>query len=102
MPTYYEDLPWMISNSKEELKSNIRWQIRNLCDNPPESVFNLIFLRNNVLTYCRQMDQIRVLPAIIEHLETGGLLIIGSHETLPAGFETLVPTAELPFVFRKK
>jgi hypothetical protein len=35
-------------------------------------------------------------------LETGGLLIIGSHETLPAGFETLVPTAELPFVFRKK
>lgn len=87
---------------KNELKRGIRWQIRNLFDNPLESVFDLIFLRNNVLTYCRQMDQIRVLPDIIEHLETGGLLIIGSHENLPTGFETLVPTAELPFVFRKK
>lgn len=87
---------------KEELKSSIRWQIRNLFDNPPESVFNLIFLRNNILTYCRQKDQIRVLPGIIEHLEPGGLLIVGCHEILPPGFGSLIPTAELPYVFRRE
>jgi len=87
---------------KAELKRNIRWQIRNLLDKPPESVFNMIFLRNNILTYCRQKDQIRVLHDIIGHLEPEGLLIIGRNEILPSGFETLIPTAELPYVYRKK
>lgn len=87
---------------KAELKRNIRWQIRNLFDNPPESIFNMIFLRNNILTYCRQKDQIRVLHDIIGHLEPEGLLIIGRNEILPSGFETLIPTAELPYVYKKK
>ena len=87
---------------KDEIKRNIRWEIRNLLDNSPESVFNMIFLRNNILTYCRQKDQIRVLQGIIAHLEPGGLLIIGRNETLPSGFETLIPTAELPYVYNKK
>ena len=87
---------------KDELKSNISWEIRNLLVEPAESVFNLIFLRNNILTYCRQKDQIQILGDIIEQLEPGGLLIIGCHETLPLGAEALVPTPELPYVYEKK
>jgi chemotaxis protein methyltransferase CheR len=87
---------------KEELKSNIRWEIRHLLDDPPERVFNLIFLRNNILTYCCQKDQIRALSEIIKHLEPGGLFIIGLHETLPIEVGNLVPTPEIPYVYKKK
>ena len=54
------------------------------------------------MTYCRQKDQIRVLSVSIECLEPGGLLIIGSLESLPLETEALVQTAGLPYVFRKK
>jgi len=87
---------------KNELKSNIRWQIRHLLEEPPESVFNLIFLRNNILTYCRRKDQIRALSDILKRLEPGGLFIIGRRETLPFDVGNLVPTAECPYVFIKK
>ncbi|UCD79889.1 MAG: hypothetical protein JSW26_00200 [Desulfobacterales bacterium] len=86
---------------KDDLKSNIRWEIRHLLGDPPESVFQLIFLRNNILTYCRQKNQIRALIGIVERLESGGLFIIGCRESLPSGVVNLVPTAELPYVFQK-
>lgn len=86
---------------KEELKSNISWEIRHLLDDPPDRIFNLILLRNNILTYCRQKDQIRALSEITMHLEPGGLFIIGFHETLPFEAAALTPTAEFPYVFRR-
>jgi chemotaxis protein methyltransferase CheR len=86
---------------KDELKSHIRWEIRHLLDDPPESVFNLIFLRNNILTYCRQKDQIPALIDIVERLKSGGLFIIGSRESLPAEVVNLVPTTAFPYVFQR-
>ena len=87
---------------KDELKRNIRWEIRNLLHNPPESVFHLIFLRNNILTYCRQKDQIRSLNEIFKHLAPGGLFIIGCREILPCEVGNLVPMADCPYVFQKR
>ena len=86
---------------KEELKSNIHWEIRDLMADPPGSTFDIIFLRNNILTYCRQKDQISAITSISNCLAPGGLFIIGSHEVLPIEANELAPLAECPYVYKK-
>jgi len=68
----------------------------------PESIFQVIFLRNNILTYCRQEDQISTLTSILNCLAAGGLLIIGRHEILPFESTELVAQAECAGVYQKK
>ena len=87
---------------KEELKSDIHWEIRHLLTEPSVSGCSIIFLRNNILTYYRQDTQITALSPIINCLIPGGLFIIGCHETLPLKIEELIPMAECPYVFKKK
>jgi chemotaxis protein methyltransferase CheR len=87
---------------KKELKSDIHWKIGNLLTEPPGSVFQVIFLRNNILTYCRTEDQIRPLSSILNCLAAGGLFITGCHETLPFKTGELIPMAECPYVYQKK
>ncbi|MCP4624723.1 MAG: hypothetical protein GY850_14525 [bacterium] len=86
---------------KGELKSNIQWKIRDLLTVPPNSVFHVIFLRNNILTYCRQEDQINAFNSIINCLAPGGLFIIGCREALPMETNELVSLAECPYAYRK-
>ena len=74
----------------------------DLLAEPSGSVFHVIFLRNNILTYCRQEDQISALEVILNCLAPGGLFIIGCHETLPFETGELVPMAECPYVYMKK
>ena len=87
---------------KKGLKSKIRWQICELLTESPGSIFQIIFLRNNILTYCRQEDQIRALETILNCLAPGGLFIIGCHETLPLAKGVLVPLAECSYVYQKR
>jgi chemotaxis protein methyltransferase CheR len=87
---------------KKELKSDIHWEISELRKESPASIFQIIFLRNNILTYCRQADQIRALESILNCLAPGGLFIIGCHETLPRASGALIPLAECPYVYRKR
>ena len=87
---------------KEELKSDIHWETGDLLTEPPASVFHVIFLRNNILTYCQQADQIRALISIINCLVPGGLFITGCHEALPFETRELAPMAECPYVYQKK
>ena len=86
---------------KDFLKVGIRWENHILTTDPPETDFNLIFLRNNILTYCRPQDRGQSLTAIIKNLLPGGLFIIGCHEKLPFQPASLKPMPELPYVFRK-
>ncbi len=86
---------------KEELKSDIRWEVGHLPTEPSGSVFDVIFLRNNILTYCRRESQIRALSSILNCLAAGGLFITGCHEGLPFKTGELVPLAELSYVFQK-
>ena len=65
------------------------------------SGFNIIFLRNNVLTYYRKEAQEKALTGILNSLSPGGILIIGCHERLPHQPQSLRPTAELSYVFNK-
>jgi chemotaxis protein methyltransferase CheR len=86
---------------KEELKSNIHWEIRDLMTDPPGSAFQIIFLRNNLLTYCRAEDQVSAINSILNCLAPGGLFIIGCREGLPFETSELGPLAECPYVYKK-
>jgi chemotaxis methyl-accepting protein methylase len=85
---------------KDHLKSRIRWEIHHLSTDPPSGDFNIICLRNNVLTYYRQEAQKKALTGILNCLLPGGLLIIGCHETLPFQPATLRMVPELSYVFQ--
>ena len=86
---------------KDSLKDGIRWAHHHLGTDPPETDFNIICLRNNILTYCRREAREKTLTAMVKGLVPGGLLIIGCHEELPFQPESLKPMPELPYVFRK-
>lgn len=87
---------------KKELKSEIHWEIGELPADFPGSIFQIIFLRNNILTYCRQADQIRALESMLNCLAPGALFIIGCHETLPGASGVLSPLAECPYAYQKR
>jgi chemotaxis protein methyltransferase CheR len=87
---------------RDELRENIRWQIHDVFTDPPGCEFNVVFLRNSVLTYYHPERQKKVLPGILNALAPAGLFIIGCHETLPGAAAALVPLAPLSYVFKKK
>jgi len=87
---------------KEYLKHGIRWEIHHLSTDPIGRDFNIICMRNNVLTYYRKEAQKKALSGILDSLSPGGLLIIGCHERLPYQELSLRPMAELSYVFTKK
>ena len=86
---------------KPKFKKNIIWQIRNMFSDPPGSGFHIVFLRNNLLTYYRR-DLIKApLTKILESLNSGGWLIIGSHEKLPDESSGLTRNPSTPWAYRK-
>ena len=86
---------------KRVLKGGIVWQIHHLLSPPPLATFNIIFLRNNVLTYYQKETQIRCLEPILDLLAPGGLLVIGCHEKLPAEIAQMRTLDPLTYVFKK-
>jgi chemotaxis methyl-accepting protein methylase len=87
---------------KPMFKKNITWQIQNLFSNPPESGFHIIFLRNNLLTYCQPHLIKAPLTQILKSLNPGGWLIIGSHEKLPNETPGLTRNPSTPWAYRKE
>ena len=87
---------------KPSLKKGIIWKLNHLLADPPGSSFELVFLRNNVLTYYQDELKEYALKQVINCLALDGLLIIGSHEKLAFERLDLVPLSSLPYVFKKK
>jgi chemotaxis methyl-accepting protein methylase len=66
-----------------------------------ETGFNVIFLRNSILTYLKD-DLKRVgFRKVIHNLAAGGFLVIGSHEKLPCESPLRVPVANRTYLFKK-
>ena len=84
-----------------DIKTNICWRKHHLLTEPPGSDYNIIFLRNNILTYYQQDIQKRALAAILDCLIPDGLFVIGCHESLPVGTTVLSQIPPFSFVFRK-
>ncbi|MGW8188042.1 MAG: CheR family methyltransferase [Desulfobacterales bacterium] len=87
---------------KPFLKEGIRFDHRDIAESqPPATRFDVVFLRNNLLTYYRNPEKQKALETIVLALSPGGMLIIGSHEKLPAGFGHMKASADQPWIFSK-
>lgn len=75
---------------KPFLRNDITWQIMDLCTELPNQSFDLIFLRNNVLTYLDGNLKALVFQNIVKRLKPGGFLVKGAHETIPEKDVSLV------------
>ena len=87
---------------KASLKKGIIWKYHHLLSDPPESYFDIIFLRNNVLTYYQDRLKKRAFNNVLESLAPSGVLVLGSHETVPFETTDLMAVKPYPFVFQKK
>jgi chemotaxis protein methyltransferase CheR len=84
---------------RAELKSDVHWKIHHLLTDPPGKDYKVIFLRNNVLTYCRQEARMKAVHNVLNCLAPGGLFIIGCHESLPFKTDRLISMDRFPYVF---
>jgi chemotaxis methyl-accepting protein methylase len=90
---------WRVADS---LKDGIRWRGHHLiCHVPPAKDFQIIFLRNNLLTYYQDETKKSALVKIIEALSSQGFLLIGSHERMPKSFSGVEPTLHHPAIYQK-
>lgn len=86
---------------KESIKKGITWKIHHLLSDPPELNFDIIFLRNNVLTYYEEELKKKALEKVLSALSPNGILAVGCHETIPVETENLISDSRVPYVFRK-
>jgi len=87
---------------KASLKNGVSWQIHNLLSDIPESKFQIIFVRNNLLTYYEDEVKKPALKNLLTHLCPGGFLIIGSHEKLPFETSELRHYGAFSYIFKKQ
>jgi chemotaxis protein methyltransferase CheR len=63
--------------------------------------FQIIFLRNNLLTYYRQEIKEPAFLRVVDSLVAGGFLIVGTHEKLPLQTRTLSQFKRYSYIFQK-
>lgn len=86
----------------KELARGIHWTLHDFTAAPPPCTrCDLIFLRNNLLTYYDTAIAIPALERIAGALRDGGLLIVGNNERLPGGDLPLKATLACRSIFRK-
>jgi chemotaxis protein methyltransferase CheR len=86
---------------KALLKDGIVWQNHNLLNDSLGRQFDLIFLRNNLLTYYNDVIKMSAFKKVTDSLSDNGFLIIGSHEKLPYENRDLISMTPFPYMFRK-
>jgi len=100
--TDFETIPRGRYALKPWIKDGIVWQVHNLLSKPPGIAFDLIFLRNNLLTYYVDEFKIPAITRIVNSLAPGGFLIIGSHERMPIEVVDLKPWGKSTIIFQKR
>ena len=85
----------------EFVKNGIIWQLHNLLSDPPDTGFQLIFLRNSLLTYYVEEVKVHAFQKVLNALAREGLLIIGAHERIPTGAGGLLVPCGHPHIFQK-
>ncbi len=86
---------------KSSLKKGITWENRHLLADPPDMDFDIIFLRNNVLTYYADSLKMKVFRNVLGRLKPCGILVLGSHEKVPFGTQDLTNIEPYSYVLKK-
>ena len=86
---------------KASLKEGIDWHVQDILAGPPGSAFDIIFLRNNLLTYYKAHKKKEGLTKITKALAPDGWLILGSHEKMPPGTFNVERHTSIPWAYRK-
>jgi chemotaxis protein methyltransferase CheR len=83
------------------LQKGIFWKVHNMLHTFEENNFQIIFLRNNLLTYYRDEIKQPAFQKVVNNLAQAGFLIIGSHEKVPFESNNLISFKSQSFIFRK-
>lgn len=86
---------------KAAFQRDIEWKIQDIFGDPPGSAFDIIFLRNNLLTYYKAHLKIEGLKSVTAALAPAGWLIVGSHEKLPSAVSNLRRHNSIPWAYRQ-
>jgi len=86
---------------KAAFQRDIEWKIQDIFSDPPGSAFDIIFLRNNLLTYYKAHLKIEGLKSVTAALAPAGWLIVGSHEKLPSAVLNLRRHNSIPWAYRQ-
>ena len=86
---------------KAAFKKGIEWKVQDIFSDPPGSEFDMIFLRNNLLTYYKAHLKIEGLKRVLKALAPAGWLIVGSHEKLPSAVSNVQRHHSIPWAYRQ-
>ena len=83
------------------MRAGISWKVQNAVNEPLQGNFQVIFLRNGILTYYTDELRRTAFRKILGSLSKGGFLVIGSHERLPVETGDLLPIMGQQYIFKK-
>jgi chemotaxis protein methyltransferase CheR len=85
---------------REEVKRRVRFVRHDVRQAPPGGRFHLVLCRNLVFTYFDDELQVEVGRSLAATLTAGGVLVVGTHEALPAALDELEPCG--PCAYRRR
>ena len=87
---------------KRFLKLGIQFELNDIIeDAPPAPHFDIIFIRNNLLTYYRNPEKENALKKVLSVLNPGGILVTGSHEKLSSDLDDMKFNPDYPMIYQK-
>lgn len=86
---------------RPELRVPVRFLQQDLCEELPDDSFHLILCRNLAFTYFTEPLQREIAKGLLARLVPGGCLILGAHERLPPGSESMVAKGETAGIYWK-
>lgn len=85
---------------KPQHRTSVKFLEQDIREQTPNGPFHLILCRNLVFTYFAPPVQIDVARGLAQALVSGGLLLLGAHESLPETFPALEP--KRPWLYRRR
>jgi len=86
---------------RPEVREPVELRRQDLRRAMPGGLFHLVLCRNLAFTYFDDRLQRRVLDGIAARIEAGGFLVVGAHESLPAGSALTPAAGRLPIYIRR-
>lgn len=87
---------------RAEEREKVVFLVQDIRRAAPDGLFHVILCRNLAFTYFNEKLRKEVLVRMRDKLYSGGALVLGIHETLPAGSSGFGPWPGSPGVYRKK